>query len=1174
MSTLLIRKRTGLGLLALAAAAAGIAAAQNNTGSRVITTFGGAGQDAAATISVDLKLTEIHGIATDNSGNVYVARAKDVLRITRAGAVTRFAGGGAFPPATIGSRPASSVGFVNISAIATDASGAVYVADFESDSVSVILRIAGGTAERLAGSRSQVTATAPALGSRLARIQGLAANAINVFFTQPDGRVRVVSDGSLGTVAGIEGQSADGPDGLPGPQTALNGPSGLALDGNFLLIAQANSCAVRRVNLATNIADTLTGTGAGFSCGNGGAAAVAVRAGTVFFGRNARIFQVAGGVVTPFAGTGQVNNIFAVGDGGPPEQARLPREMSLAVDAGNDRVYVSVAVASADSGLPVRAITTERVGLSLSRNFTGGDFAPLVDGVAVSNPDFVPVIPGLAHTADFPQIVVTSTNTRHRFGSFPGGGGVPTPGGGFIPKVTRMIGWSVISNIAAVYVAQHRVTVAVGTAGAGQVTGRVVGASSPAIRIQTEVSAFFDAGATVELTALPNEGFKFQNFFSAGGLAPNSPFNLVVAAPRTITANFSANAGFTPIRFNAGGPLLSDSLGQTWAADETGFKISTSEQILGTPDPALYQNARRSTLVTPAQGGTPLNLPVTYQFDVPNLGSYNLRLKFADFQSTAAGQRKFNVLVNGSAVLTNFDIFAEAGGRARAIDKLFAVSPPASGRITVTFVSGPGGDAIINAVQLISNAVGVTVSPGHVTLNGGQTAAFTSTVAGAEDRRVTWKIEPEVGSISDEGVFTAPASIDRRQTVTVTATSRADTTKLARATVQLSPPWTLTSSAGVAFSSQPLNGDGSVIAHVNRDGAAASLEPGVMIRASAGPGAPFAFVGLGQGLRAVSRFRASEGSADSTVESGSGIRWVRLTRVGDQFTPYHSLDGITWSPGPSFSIAMPANGVLAGLAILNAEGGGDEADPARSALFDNAAITGPAAIELSHRMGSLAAGQSLQLEAKVTGVADSGVAWSLSPNVGSITSSGLYQAPADAAEAPRTVTIMASSMADPAVQAKATFQVGAFQPILINAGGEALNGGGEGSSFAGDAGFEGGQANRANLAALEETELADLYRTSRSSSQPFDYRFALPNGDYTVRLHFIETEATQAGQRRFDIRVNGVTAQERFDIFAQAGGMNKPLVRQFAARVENGELRLSFIPAGGEATINGIEIVE
>jgi hypothetical protein len=53
---------------------------------------------------------------------------------------------------------------------------------------------------------------------------------------------------------------------------------------------------------------------------------------------------------------------------------------------------------------------------------------------------------------------------------------------------------------------------------------------------------------------------------------------------------------------------------------------------------------------------------------------------------------------------------------------------------------------------------------------------------------VTWSLTPNVGAISTAGLYTAPSSITSTQTVTVTATSAADTTKSGTAAVTLNPP--------------------------------------------------------------------------------------------------------------------------------------------------------------------------------------------------------------------------------------------------------------------------------------------------------------------------------------------------------------------------------------------------
>jgi len=84
-------------------------------------------------------------------------------------------------------------------------------------------------------------------------------------------------------------------------------------------------------------------------------------------------------------------------------------------------------------------------------------------------------------------------------------------------------------------------------------------------------------------------------------------------------------------------------------------------------------------------------------------------------------------------------------------------------------------------------SVSVSVTPTTTSLSGGQTQQFTATVTGDPNTSVTWSLNPNVGSISSTGLYTAPASVASSQSVTVTATSVADNTKSASAVVTLVP---------------------------------------------------------------------------------------------------------------------------------------------------------------------------------------------------------------------------------------------------------------------------------------------------------------------------------------------------------------------------------------------------
>ena len=60
-------------------------------------------------------------------------------------------------------------------------------------------------------------------------------------------------------------------------------------------------------------------------------------------------------------------------------------------------------------------------------------------------------------------------------------------------------------------------------------------------------------------------------------------------------------------------------------------------------------------------------------------------MHFADTYSWHAGQRQFNVAINGSPVLTSFDIYGTAGMARKALVLDFPATATASGNISIQF---------------------------------------------------------------------------------------------------------------------------------------------------------------------------------------------------------------------------------------------------------------------------------------------------------------------------------------------------------------------------------------------------------------------------------------------------------------------------------------------------------
>lgn len=114
-------------------------------------------------------------------------------------------------------------------------------------------------------------------------------------------------------------------------------------------------------------------------------------------------------------------------------------------------------------------------------------------------------------------------------------------------------------------------------------------------------------------------------------------------------------------------------------------------------------------------------------------------------------------------------------------------SAPASVMVTVTATSVADPSKSASATVTIGPPISVSISPAAVTLGPSQTQQFNATIANSSNTLVSWTIAPQTGTISGTGLYTAPATIATRTTVTLTATSVADVTKSGTAQIVLQP---------------------------------------------------------------------------------------------------------------------------------------------------------------------------------------------------------------------------------------------------------------------------------------------------------------------------------------------------------------------------------------------------
>ena len=106
-------------------------------------------------------------------------------------------------------------------------------------------------------------------------------------------------------------------------------------------------------------------------------------------------------------------------------------------------------------------------------------------------------------------------------------------------------------------------------------------------------------------------------------------------------------------------------------------------------DPApmdVYQNARTDNFTYTISGFTAGS-------------SHTVRLHFAETYFATTGSRTFNVTINGTQVLTDFDILKAAGGKNVANIQQFTVNANSSGQFVITFTS-VANNSLISGIEI------------------------------------------------------------------------------------------------------------------------------------------------------------------------------------------------------------------------------------------------------------------------------------------------------------------------------------------------------------------------------------------------------------------------------------------------------------------------------------------
>ena len=607
-----------------------------------------------------------------------------------------------------------------------------------------------------------------------------------------------------------------------------------------------------------------------------------------------------------------------------------------------------------------------------------------------------------------------------------------------------------------------------------------------------------------------------------------------------ITANHTISASFTAVgtsfAVNSGGGQYTSQSGTVYQADTDysgGTAASTTANITGTNDPTLYQTERYGK---------------TFAYNIPLAnGNYDVTLKFAEIYWNAPGQRVFNVSMQGTQVISNLDIYAQAGK-----NTAYDVTVPASvtnGTLNISFTTVVD-NAKISAIEIapatVSTTYTITASAGT---GGGISPSGTVNVASGGNQ--TFTITPAAG-YAISAVLVDGTPIGAAGSYTFSNVTASHTISASFAAV------------GTSFAA-------------NSGGGQYTSQSGVVYQADTD------FSGGATASTTATTTGTSDPTLYQTERYGKTFAY-NIPLANGNYTVALKFAEVYWNaPGQRvFNVSIQGAQVLTNFDIYRLSGKDAAIDMSFPAIVtngmlnigfttvvDNAKIS---AIEITPATVNLYA---------ITASAGTG---------GSISPSGTVAVPSGSAQTFGITAAPGYSISDVLVDGASVGASGssfsyAFNNVTANhtisasfkltATSFAVNSGGgyyespSGVVYQADTDFSGGAA-ASTAATIAGTSDPTLYQTERYGKS-FSYNVPLVNGNYNVTLKFAEIYWNAPGERVFNVSLQGTQVLTNLDIYDLVG-KNAAYDVTFPASVTNGNLNIGFTTVVDNAKISAIEV--
>lgn len=548
------------------------------------------------------------------------------------------------------------------------------------------------------------------------------------------------------------------------------------------------------------------------------------------------------------------------------------------------------------------------------------------------------------------------------------------------------------------------------------------------------------------------------NIDSTGRLTAGSTpgtFHVTATSVAAPSAHSSASVTITP---RAGNIMVTVS--PATATLSLGASYALTASVTGTQDTAVTWS------VVEAGGGT---VTSTGTYTAPNTtGTYHVKAT-SHADPTRAAQAAISVvdIANGSVMVTPHASSIAVGATLQLTAQVNGVTPttvtwsatcgsvstqglftaPATAgtcSVTATSTANPALSDSATITVTNTSTVSVTVSPSSANLATGGTQKLTATVTGTSTTGVTWAVEESVGGqVTQAGLYTAPNTAG---TFHVTATSVADTTKLARATMTVALPTVAVTISPTAATVQVATQKqfASAVTGTTNSAVTWSIQEGTTGGSINGSGLYTAPSSAGIfHIVATSQADLTKSASATVTVTTAPVVSVNVTpasptvKQGATQTMTATVSGAS-NPSVTWSIQEgAAGGSITSSGLYTAPTGAAAAgtwhvvatsvmDPTATgiALVSVPAVT----VTVSPPTSSINVGGSAAFSATVGGAQNTSVTWSVQEGAagGAVTSSGSYTAPLTAG----TYHVAATSVVDTTAQGTATVTVNAV-PVAI-----------------------------------------------------------------------------------------------------------------------------------------------